>query len=116
MLQQEKPGDYVLATGRTTTVREFATLAFEAAGIDLAWEGEGEDEKGYDTETGRCVVEIDPRYYRPTEVDILLGDAAKAHKELGWQPSTSLEAMAREMIETDLENAKEEVVVARESG
>lgn len=116
MLQQEKPGDYVLATGRTTTVREFASLAFGAAGIDLAWEGEGEDEKGYDTETGRCVVEIDPRYYRPTEVDILLGDAAKAHKELGWQPSTSLEAMAREMIETDLENAKEEVVVARESG
>ena len=116
MLQQEKPGDYVLATGRTTTVREFATLAFEAAGIDLAWEGEGEDEKGYDTETGRCVVEIDPRYYRPTEVDILLGDAAKARKELGWQPSTSLEAMAREMIETDLENAKEEVVVARETG
>jgi GDPmannose 4,6-dehydratase len=116
MLQQDEPDDYVLATGRTTTVREFATLAFEAAGIDLAWEGEGEDEKGYDTETGRCVVEIDPRYYRPTEVDILLGDAAKARKELGWQPSTSLEAMAREMIETDLENAKEEVVVARETG
>ena len=116
MLQQDDPDDYVLATGRTTTVREFATLAFEAAGIDLAWEGEGEDEKGYDTETGRCVVEIDPRYYRPTEVDILLGDAAKARKELGWQPSTSLEAMAREMIETDLENAKEEVVVARETG
>ena len=116
MLQQDAPGDYVLATGRTTTVREFATLAFEAAGITLAWEGEGEDEKGYDADTGACVVEIDPRYYRPTEVDILLGDAAKAREQLGWQPSTSLEAMAEEMVKSDLEAAREEAMTTSRRG
>jgi GDPmannose 4,6-dehydratase len=111
MLQAETPGDYVLATGRTTTVREFATLAFKAAGIDLAWEGDGEDEKGYDAETGACVIEIDPRYYRPTEVDLLLGDAEKAREKLGWAPTTSLEEMAREMVNADLDAAREELTV-----
>ncbi|MCS3697439.1 GDP-mannose 4,6-dehydratase [Salinibacter ruber] len=111
MLQQPTPDDYVLATGRTTTVREFATLAFEAAGIDLAWEDEDEDEKGYDADTGRCVVEVDPRYYRPTEVHQLLGEAEKAREELGWTPSTSLEEMAEEMVAHDLEQAQEAVVV-----
>lgn len=111
MLQQEEPDDYVLATGRTTTVRQFCEMAFSAAGIDLVWEGEGEEEKGYDANTGQCVVEVDPRYYRPTEVHQLLGDAAKAREELGWAPSTSLEAMAEEMVESDLEKAREDVVV-----
>ncbi len=111
MLQQDEPDDYVLATGRTTTVRRFCEMAFEAAGIELAWDGEGEEEKGYDAETGRCVIEIDPRYYRPTEVHQLLGDAEKARSELGWAPSTSLEAMAKEMVERDLEEAREDVVV-----
>ena len=111
MLQQDEPDDYVLATGRTTTVRRFCEMAFEAAGIELAWDGEGEEEKGYDAETGRCVIEIDPRYYRPTEVHQLLGDAEKARSELGWVPSTSLEAMAKEMVEHDLEEAREDVVV-----
>jgi GDPmannose 4,6-dehydratase len=106
MLQAEEPGDYVLATGETTTVREFARLAFEAAGIDLVFEGEGEAEKGYDAETGHCVVEVDPRYFRPTEVDLLLGDAEKAREEIGWQPTTSMEAMAEEMVEHDLEQAR----------
>ena len=78
MLQKGEPGDYVLATGRTTTVRRFCEMAFDAAGIELAWEGSGEDEKGFDRESGRCVVEIDPRYYRPTEVHQLLGEAEKA--------------------------------------
>jgi len=96
MLQQDEPNDYVLATGRTTTVREFCELAFRAAEIELAWQGEGKNEKGYDADTGACVVEIDPRYYRPTEVDFLLGDAAKARENLGWHPTTSLEEMARE--------------------
>jgi GDPmannose 4,6-dehydratase len=113
MLQQDEPDDYVLATGRTTTVREFATLAFKAAGIDLAWEGEDEDEKGYDAGTGRCVVEVDPRYYRPTEVDILLGDASKARKELGWTPSTSMEKMAQEMVESDLERARNKAMLGK---
>ena len=111
MLQQEGPGDYVLATGRTTTVRAFCEMAFEAAGIELAWEGTGEDEVGYDAETGQPVVEVDPRYYRPTEVHQLLGEAEKAREELGWTPSTSLEAMAEEMVESDLETAREEITV-----
>jgi len=111
MLQQPDPDDYVLATGRTTTVRRFCEMAFSAAGIELAWEGEDEDEKGYDADTGRCVVEVDPRYYRPTEVHQLLGEAEKAREELGWTPSTSLEEMAEEMVAHDLEEAREDVVV-----
>jgi GDPmannose 4,6-dehydratase len=112
MLQQDAPGDYVLATGRTTTVRRFCEMAFAAAGIELAWEGSDEDEVGYDAETGTPVVEIDPRYYRPTEVHQLLGEAAKAREELGWTPSTSLEQLAEEMVARDLEAAREEVAVA----
>ncbi len=111
MLQKEDPGDYVLATGRTTTVRAFCEMAFEAAGIELAWEGTGEDEVGYNAETGKPVVEVDPRYYRPTEVHQLLGEAEKARKELGWTPSTSLEAMAEEMVASDLETAREDLTV-----
>ncbi len=111
MLQQPTPDDYVLATGRTTTVRRFCEMAFSAAGIELVWEGEDEDEKGYDANTGQCVVEVDPRYYRPTEVHQLLGDAEKAREELGWAPSTSLEQMAEEMVNHDLEEAREERVV-----
>jgi GDPmannose 4,6-dehydratase len=112
MLQQDAPGDYVLATGRTTTVRRFCEMAFAAAGIELAWEGSDEDEVGYDAETGTPVVEIDPRYYRPTEVHQLLGEAEKAREELGWTPSTSLEQLAEEMVARDLEEAREEVAVA----
>ena len=111
MLQQDEPDDYVLATGRTTTVRRFCEMAFSAAGIELAWEGEDEDEKGYDADTGRCVVEVDPRYYRPTEVHQLLGDAEKAREEIEWTPSTSLEEMAKEMVRHDLKEAREDVVV-----
>jgi GDPmannose 4,6-dehydratase len=113
MLQQDAPGDYVLATGRTTTVRRFCEMAFAAAGIELAWEGTDEDEVGYDADSGRPVVEIDPRYYRPTEVHQLLGEAEKAREELGWTPSTSLEEMAEEMVEQDLAAAREEQAVAR---
>ncbi|MCS3824368.1 GDP-mannose 4,6-dehydratase [Salinibacter ruber] len=109
MLQQEDPGDYVLATGQTTTVRRFCEMAFDAAGIELAWEGEDEDEVGYDMETGRPVVEIDPRYYRPSEVHQLLGEAGKARSELDWVPSTSLEEMVTEMVAHDLEEAREEI-------
>jgi len=115
ILQLDEPGDYVLATGRTTSVREFCEMAFQAAGIELAWEGEDIDEKGYDRETGECVIEIDPRYYRPTEVDLLLGDAERAREKLNWKPSTSLEKMTREMVEKDLTEAREEIAV-REHG
>jgi GDPmannose 4,6-dehydratase len=111
MLQQDEPGDYVLATGQTTTVRRFCEMAFDAAGIPLAWEGEGEEEKGYDATSGECIIEIDPRYYRPTEVHQLLGDAARAREELDWQPKTSLHEMAEEMVQHDLREAEEEAVV-----
>ena len=113
MLQQPEPDDYVLATGRTTTVRRFCEMAFEAAGIELVWEGSDEDEVGYDAESGRPVVEIDPRYYRPTEVHQLLGKAEKAREELGWTPSRSLEQLAEEMVNRDLEDAREEIVVQK---
>jgi len=115
ILQLDEPGDYVLATGRTTSVREFCEMAFEAAGIELAWEGEDIDEKGYDRESGECVIEIDPRYYRPTEVDLLLGDAERAREKLNWNPSTSLEEMTREMVEKDLTQAREEIAVREHS-
>ena len=115
MLQQETPDDYVLATGRTTTVRRFCEMVFSAAGIELAWEGVDEDEKGYDADTGRCVVEVDLRYYRPTEVHQLLGDAEKAREDLGWTPSTTLDEMAEEMVTHDLEEAREDVVQRQSS-
>ena len=111
ILQRDTPDDYVLATGRTTTVRAFCEMAFAAADIELAWEGSGEDEKGYNAATGQCVVEIDPRYYRPTEVDLLQGDAAKARETLGWTPDTPLETMAEEMVTADIEEAREELTI-----
>ena len=86
-------------------------MAFAAADIELAWEGSGEDEKGYNAATGQCVVEIDPRYYRPTEVDLLQGDAAKARETLGWTPDTPLETMAEEMVTADIEEAREELTI-----
>jgi GDPmannose 4,6-dehydratase len=102
MLQQDEPGDYVLATGETTPVRTFVDWAFEDAGITLEWKGAGVDEKGYCTETGRCLVEVDPRYFRPTEVDLLIGDPSKAHQQLGWKHETSVRELAREMVREDL--------------
>ena len=114
ILQRDTPDDYVLATGRTTTVRAFCEMAFAAADIELAWEGSGEDEKGYNATTGQCVVEIDPRYYRPTEVDLLQGDAEKARKQLGWTPKYSLEEMAAEMVRADIKEAREDVVVQKD--
>ena len=103
MLQQDEPDDYVLATGKTTPVRTFVEWAFEDVGITLRWEGEGVDEKGYCNETGKCLVEIDPRYFRPTEVDLLIGDPTKAKEKLGWTHETSPRDLAREMVEADLE-------------
>lgn len=103
MLQQPEPDDYVLATGQTHTVREFATLAFKRAGIPIRWEGEGVEERGIHQETGETLVAIDPRYFRPTEVDVLLGDPKKAHDHLGWQPDTSFAELVNIMVDADLE-------------
>jgi GDPmannose 4,6-dehydratase len=103
MLQQEEPDDYVLATGVATSVRTFAEWAFEDAGFALEWRGEGVDEKGYDRASQKCLVEVDPRYFRPTEVELLLGDPGKAHQKLGWRHQTSARDLAREMVQADLE-------------
>ncbi len=102
MLQQDKPDDYVLATGRTVSVREFVDTAFRVAGIDIEWRGKGVDERGYVRGTDRCLIEVDPRYFRPTEVDLLLGDPSKAEKELGWRATTTLEEMIVEMVKSDI--------------
>ena len=108
MLQQDKPDDYVMATGVTTTVRDFITMAFKEVGITLRWEGKGIDEKGIDTETGKVLVEIDPRYFRPTEVELLIGDPTKAYKALGWKPKVQLPELVKMMVENDLNLAKKE--------
>lgn len=106
MLQQDKPEDFVIATGIQYTVREFINKVAKVVEIDIEWRGNGIDEKGYDVKTGVCLVEVDPTYYRPTEVDTLLGDITKASKKLGWQPKTTLDDMIKEMVENDLTIAK----------
>lgn len=102
MMQQEKPGDYVLATGETTKVRQFIEWAFEDVGMALEWRGTGVDEKGYCKATGRCLIEVDPRYFRPTEVDLLIGDPTKAREKLGWSHETPVRELVREMVDEDL--------------
>jgi len=106
MLQHERPEDFVIATGEQHTVREFATKAAAEIGIKLRWQGEGVDEKGYDAASGREIVAIDPAYYRPAEVETLLGDASKAHRLLGWKPKTSFGELVREMAKHDLAEAR----------
>ena len=103
ILQQDTPDDFVIATGEQHSVREFATLAFERAGIRLRWEGEGIDEKGIDSSTGRTLVEVDPRFFRPAEVETLLGNPQKARRKLGWNPrKTSFEELVRIMVDADI--------------
>lgn len=102
MLQQSEPDDYVLATGVTTSVRTFVEWIFSDIGIALVWRGTGVEEKGYDQESGKCLVEVDPRYFRPAEVDLLIGDPTKARTKLGWQHRCSARELAREMVGEDL--------------
>ena len=107
ILQQPKPDDFVIATGEYHTVREFTTLAFKEVGIELEWRGEGVDEKGYDRQTGRSLVEVDPKYFRPAEVDQLLGNPAKAKAQLGWNPhKTSFEELVKIMVRHDMKFVK----------
>ena len=98
----EEPGDYVLATGEAHTVREFAQLAFAEAGVEIAWEGAGEAERGRDARTGAVRIAVDPGYFRPTEVDALVGDASKARRVLGWRPRTTFRELVAEMVRADL--------------
>ncbi|MDA1333276.1 MAG: GDP-mannose 4,6-dehydratase [Bacteroidetes bacterium] len=109
MLQQDEPEDFVLATGKMISVREFCDSAFRAAGIELVFEGEGEREVGKDAKTGDVLIEVDPRYYRPAEVEQLLGDPSKAHQQLGWKLEYTLDQMVTEMVESDLQTAKAEI-------
>jgi GDPmannose 4,6-dehydratase len=102
ILQQQEPDDYVLATGETHTVREFVERAFAEVGITIGWKGEGVDERGFDAKTGKCLIEIDARYFRPTEVELLLGDPTKAHERLGWKHKTTFPQLVSEMMASDL--------------
>lgn len=109
MLQQEKPDDFVMATGITTTVRDFISMAFKEVGIVLRWEGTGVDEKGIDEKTGKIRVEIDPRYFRPAEVELLIGNPSKAMKTLGWKPKVKLPELIKMMVENDTKLAEKEL-------
>jgi len=111
MLQQDTPEDYVIATGQQHSVREFVTLAAKEIGIEVRWEGQGVDEKGYDDATGRCIVEIDQRYFRPAEVETLLGDASKAKAKLGWSPTTTFAELVHEMAVADLRDAERDALL-----
>lgn len=102
MLQQDEPDDYVLATGETTEVRAFVEMAFKHVNIEIEWKGTGVDEKGYRKDTGECIIEVDPRYFRPTEVDLLIGDPTKAKTELGWELEYGLEELVKDMMEADV--------------
>lgn len=114
MLQQEKPDDYVIATGSSISVREFCELAFKEAGFQLEWVGEGVKEKGVDGDSERILIEIDPVYFRPTEVEILQGDATKAYQKFGWKPKTNLKDLVKMMVESDLKEAAHEAMCLKE--
>jgi len=109
MLQQPEPDDYVIATGEQHSVREFCELAFKELKINLEWQGQGLEEKGIDKKTNKVIIEVDPRYFRPAEVESLLGDSTKAREKLGWSPKISFEELVKEMVQSDLEEAKKEL-------
>lgn len=114
ILQQDKPDDYVIATGETHSVREFVKRAFAEVGIEIEWRGVGVHEQGLDKSTGRVLVEVDPRYFRPTEVDLLLGDPSKAKRDLGWEPRITFKELVKMMVASDLEDAKRDLLCQRE--
>ena len=118
MLQQNEPEDFVIATGITTRIRDMLRMSFAETGIELSFEGKGEDEKGivakcnnpkYQLETGKVVVEVDKKYFRPTEVELLIGDATKAREKLGWKPEFTLQELVKEMVASDLKEAEKEI-------
>ena len=108
MLQQPEPDDYVLATGETRRVREFVEAAFARVDRTIVWKGTGVEEKGVDAKTGQILVEVDPRYFRPTEVDLLIGDPSKARAKLGWAPKKTFDELVTDMVDSDLELFKQE--------
>ena len=108
MLQHSKPDDFVLATNETHTVREFVEVAFKVVGISIEWEGEGVNEIGRDANSGKILVKVNPKYFRPCEVDLLIGDYSKAKKELNWEPKTKFEELIKIMVEEDLKRVVNE--------
>lgn len=114
MLQHEKPDDFVIATGEMHSVREFVQLSFQEVGIEMEWEGTGAEEIGRDASTGRVLVEVDPRYFRPTEVDLLLGDPSKAKSQLGWEPKVSFQELVQMMVQQDVLDAERDLMCSRE--
>jgi GDPmannose 4,6-dehydratase len=112
MLQQDKPEDFVIATGVQYSVRDFVNIAAQELGMEIRWEGSGVDEKGYDDQ-GRCIVQVDPRYFRPTEVETLLGDPTKAHQKLGWKPKITFHELVAEMVREDLKGAERDELVKK---
>jgi GDPmannose 4,6-dehydratase len=112
ILQQDQPDDYVVATGHQHSVREFVDAAARELGIEISWKGNGIDERGYD-QHGKCIVQVDPRYFRPAEVETLLGDPTKAKDKLGWQPKISFEELVSEMVKEDLKIAERDELVKR---
>jgi GDPmannose 4,6-dehydratase len=114
ILQQAEPEDFVIATGEQHSVREFVTRAGAELGMNVEWRGSGLDEQGVDTNTGHAVAKVDPRYFRPTEVETLLGDATKARTKLGWKPEIGFDQLVQEMVAQDLEIARRDAVIARE--
>jgi GDPmannose 4,6-dehydratase len=106
-LQQEKPEDFVVATGETHAVREFVELAFKEIGVKIQWRGSGVEEEGFNAQTGETLVRVDPRYFRPTEVELLLGNPAKANAKLGWKPKVLFPQLVSEMVQSDIELAKQ---------
>ena len=114
MLQQQSPEDFVIATGEQHSVREFVELVGKRLGMRIEWRGQGVDEQGVDAKSGRTVVKVDARYFRPTEVETLLGDASKAYARLGWKPATSFGQLVEEMVDADLEHARRDSVMKRE--
>jgi GDPmannose 4,6-dehydratase len=111
ILQQDEPDDYIIATGKTYSVRDFVERAFAEAKISIEWRGKDLDEKAYDMNTGKVLVEIDPKYFRPTEVDLLLGDSAKAQQKLGWRPKVTFDELVKMMVEADLKRAEMEYLL-----
>lgn len=115
MLQQEEADDFVVATGKMYTVRQFVEKAAVHAGFEIVWKGEGVDEKGYDKETGKLIVEVDPKYFRPAEVELLIGDPKKAKDKLGWVPKVEIDELVEIMMTQDLKDAKNKVLYAQNS-
>jgi GDPmannose 4,6-dehydratase len=115
ILQADEPDDFVLATGETRSVREFIEVAFAEVGRSIEWRGKGIEETGVDKKFGKTVVRIDPEYFRPTEVDLLIGDASKAREKLGWKPKTSFAQLVKEMVASDLEDARRKAAHGKHS-